>query len=171
MTRAKEKLIIVSSDKYKDENEFNQKSKKQYIMQRQCQSTSSHQMQKYSDWLIPSIGISLNHWNFIPRFLAKTTVSDVIKEKQETIKVKNIDEMREKCKSSLNFIMNVRNPATFRQNIRNGNKRNGGRRTYTKSDVEYEPIYMMQKPDFMRTEKLRYTNRYGAPSAYGIFRY
>ena len=23
-----------------------------------------------------------------------------------------------------------------------------------KSDVEYEPIYMMQKPDFMRTEKL-----------------
>ena len=70
-------------------------------MQRQCQSTSSHQKQKNnSDWLIPSIGISLNHWNFIPRFLAKTTVSDVIKEKQETIKVKNIDEMREKVQKA-----------------------------------------------------------------------
>ena len=37
-----------------------------------------------------------------------------------------------------------------------------------KSDIEYEPIYMMQKPDFMRTEKLGTTNRYGAPSAYGF---
>ena len=156
MTRAKEKLIIVSSDKYKDENEFNQvlqeaiynaKTMPQYII--------ASKAKKYSDWLIPSIGISLNHWNFIPRFLAKATVSDVIKEKQETIKVKNIDEMREKVQKLLEF---------HYERPQSGNiptktsvtaiKEMAEEELTRKSDIEYEPIYMMQKPDFMRTEKL-----------------
>ena len=72
MTRAKEKLIIVSSDKYKDENEFNQKIQEAvYNAKTMPKYIIASNAKKYSDWLIPSIGISLNHWNFIPRFLAK----------------------------------------------------------------------------------------------------
>ena len=156
MTRAKEKLIIVSSDKYKDENEFNQKIQESvYNAKTMPKYIIASKAKKYSDWLIPSIGISLNHWNFIPKFLAKTTVSDVIKEKQETIKVKNIDEMREKVQKLLEF---------HYERPQSGNiptktsvtaiKEMTEEELTRKSDIEYEPIYMMQKPDFMRTEKL-----------------
>jgi len=156
MTRAKEKLIIVSSDKYKDENEFNQKIQESvYNAKTMPKYIIASKAKKYSDWLIPSIGISLNHWNFTPRFLAKTTVSDVIKEKQETIKVKNIDEMREKVQKLLEF---------HYERPQSGNiptktsvtaiKEMTEEELTRKSDIEYEPIYMMQKPDFMRTEKL-----------------
>lgn len=156
MTRAKEKLIIVSSDKYKDENEFNQKIQEAvYNAKTMPKYIIASNAKKYSDWLIPSIGISLNHWNFIPRFLTKTTVSDVIKEKQETIKVKNIDEMREKVQKLLEF---------HYERPQSGNiptktsvtaiKEMTEEELTRKSDIEYEPIYMMQKPDFMRTEKL-----------------
>ena len=156
MTRAKEKLIIVSSDKYKDENEFNQKIQEAvYNAKTMPKYIIASNAKKYSDWLIPSIGISLNRWNFIPRFLAKTTVSDVIKEKQETIKVKNIDEMREKVQKLLEF---------HYERPQSGNiptktsvtaiKEMAEEELTRKSDIEYEPIYMMQKPDFMRTEKL-----------------
>lgn len=146
MTRAKEKLIIVSSDKYKDENEFNQKIQESvYNAKTMPKYIIASKAKKYSDWLIPSIGISLNHWNFIPKFLAKTTVSDVIKEKQETIKVKNIDEMREKVQKLLEF---------HYERPQSGNiptktsvtaiKEMTEEELTRKSDIEYEPIYMMQ---------------------------
>lgn len=156
MTRAKEKLIVVSSDKYKDMEEFEKKfqdavfdakAKTPYII--------ASSAKKYSDWLIPSIGISLNHWNVIPRFLNEISVSEVTEEKNEVIELENIDEMRKKVQNLLEFhyVRPLSSTIPTKTSV-TAIKEMADEELTRKSDSDFEPIYMTQKPDFMRTEKL-----------------
>lgn len=156
MTRAKEKLIVISSDKYESEDTFNNRFKYAVYNARTLPPyIMASNAKKYSDWLIPSIGISQNHWNVIPRFLTEVKKSEITEEEQETIEVENIDEMREKVQKLLEFhyARPLSGPIPTKTSV-TAIKEMADEELTRESDSEYEPIYMTQKPDFMRTEKL-----------------
>lgn len=157
MTRAKEKLIVTSVGKYADCDTFfeeiqNIKHQASYSVPLHLAATKA---KTYSDWLAPAVLLSEKSWRVETHFI-ETLMDKPKKQATEQVVSKDFGIMRDEVQKILDFhYIRPENTSIPTKTSVTAIKEMADAEHIRESDnEERKPIYMSQKPDFMRSEKL-----------------
>lgn len=152
-TRAKEKLIVTASNVYKDENAMNEQIaewREQYFNKKLTERVSEN-ARSYADWIIPAVESNGRGWNCCDTVMSSVEYETEDKNEEEEIIIENPDKMREYVKQILEFEYAYPESGAIPAKTSVTAIKEMEDREMPRSE---DPVYMTQKPQFMREEML-----------------
>lgn len=153
VTRAKEKLIVTASNVYKDSDAHNEQISEWHekYFNKKLTERVSENARSYSDWIIPSVESNGEGWRCEDIVLSSVDYKTEEEDADEEITIENPDKMREYVKQILEFKYAYPESGGIPAKTSVTAIKEMEDREMPRSD---EPVYMTQKPKFMRTEML-----------------
>ena len=152
MTRAKEKLIVTSSRVYKDTEEYEQKLSKwkNEYSDPSSFARAAREAKSYDEWIMPAAESQNGCWNCFDKVVSSIAYDGESKNDKEEIVIENTEEMRKLITKILEFRYKYPESGAIpaKTSVTAIKEMEDAEHTH-----EDDPVYMTQRPDFMRKEK------------------
>lgn len=156
LTRAKEKLIVTSANQYRDEDAFYK-----YISDKESELKSlsiyliAPLAKTYTDWLLPAALSSKDSWNVRTFFIENIEDFEGQEDKQLPTEFQDFDYMKEEVEKILEYhYTRPTHKSIPTKTSVTAIKELADEELIREDDTDNKPIFMSQRPDFMRTERL-----------------
>lgn len=153
MTRAKEKLIVTSSRMYSDEEEYEQKLSewKNKYSDSAVSARAAREAKSYDEWIMPAAETNCTYWDCFDKVVSSVAYEDGAEKENEDIVIENVEYMRTNIPKILEFRYKYPQSGAIpaKTSVTEIKEMEDEERSY-----ESNPVYMTQKPKFMREEKL-----------------
>lgn len=153
VTRAKEKLIVTAANVYKDSEACrNQIDEwRESYFNKKLTPRISESARSYADWIIPAVESNGQGWKCTDTELMSVAFDAQSDSGEKEIVIENTDKIREYVKKILEFKYEYPQSGNVPAKTSVTAIKELEDAEMNRSD---EPVYMTQKPQFMRTEKL-----------------
>lgn len=153
MTRAREKLIVTAAKTYKTARDCEAVLSEQKCVcdESKLRHIVSPSAKCYADWIIPAVNHDGAFWKCFEKTVSSLEFEDDTETEQEEIKIENYEEVRDSVRKILEFryaypksgAIPAKTSVTAIKEMEDAE--------HTRAD---SPVYMTQKPKFMRPQKL-----------------
>lgn len=153
MTRAKEKLIVTAAHTYKNREEYENKIQQWHdgYYHTRLSKRVAERAKSYADWIIPAVLSNGGCWDLIDTEVSSLAYETEEEVQREEIVLDDPDKLRESIYKILEFSYSYPDSGAIPA-------KTSVTAIKEMSDEEHErddnPVYMTQKPKFMRAEKL-----------------
>ncbi len=153
VTRAREKLYITCVNSYNQREDYKEKLDmwNQFYSDHSLTISECVNVRSYSDWIIPALYSNTSDWLIYDEEITTLIHNNAEEEKQEEIIIENENELRESVQKILEFKYDYtesgRIPA--KTSVTAIKEMEDSEHTH-----EDDPVFMTQKPKFLRGEKL-----------------
>lgn len=153
MTRAKEKLIVTSSRVYKDIQEHEEQITqwRDKYFGRKPDARTAREAKSYDEWIIPTVESGGEGWNCYDEVVSSLAYESEEAQTKEDIVIENPKEMKKLIQKILEFKYQYPQSGSIPA-------KTSVTAIKEMEDAEHihedDPVYMTQKPKFMRSEKL-----------------
>lgn len=152
MTRAKEKLIVTCAKSYGSMEDYSAETEKHRRIydKTRLKNIISPRAKSYSDWIIPALNCGGKCWSRYERIVSSVSAAEETDAETGEITIENADEVREAVRKILEFKYKYPDGGAIPAKTSVTAIKEMEDAEHTHAD---DPVYMTQKPKFLRTEK------------------